>query len=125
MGMGTGDQAHLTSFRDIQEQFGRAIGAHTSRFTKHALRRLRISDNQSVSRHRCATYLKEEIILGASLTESAILTSLFPSIHEVCFVCGKRVEGEDDEVRLKSSKSCKFIIQPPLALLRNCSNLST
>jgi hypothetical protein len=106
------DQAQLTSFRDIQQQFASAIKGH--KLTKHTLRRLRSPDNQSPSRHRCDTYLKEEVVLGANLKDSAILTSLFPSIHEVCYICDSRVEEEDEEAQSKRVKSCKFIIQPAL-----------
>ena len=108
------DQAQVTSFRDIQQQFASAIKGHN--LAKNTLRRLRSPDNQSPSRHRCAGYLKEEIILGANLKESAILTSLSPSIDEVCFICDQRVEEEDKEGWPKSSKSCKSIIQPLITL---------
>jgi hypothetical protein len=106
------DQAQVMAFSDIQKQFANAIKGH--KLTKHTLRRLRSPDNQSPSRHRCKTYLKEEVVLGANLKDSAILTSWFPSIHEVCYICDSRVEEEDEEAQSKRVKSCKFIIQPAL-----------
>ena len=98
------DQAQLTS---IEQQFAHATKGHN--LTKHSLRRLRSPDDQSTSRHRCDTYLKEEIILGANFKECAILRSFVPSIDEVCYVCDERVE---EEVLPESLKSCKLIIQP-------------
>jgi hypothetical protein len=111
MGMENDDQAPLPS---IEQQFANAIEAHV--LTKRtALRRLRSLDNQSPPQHKCAGYLKEEIILGANFEESAILTSSFPSVHEICYKCYKRVEKVVEEALPTSLKSCKVIIQPALA----------
>jgi hypothetical protein len=110
MGMENDDQAPLPS---IEQQFANAIEAHV--LTKRtALRRLRSLDNQSPSQHECTGYLKEEIILGANFEDSAILTSSFPNIHEICYICNKRVEKAVEEALSTSLKSCKVIIQPAL-----------
>jgi hypothetical protein len=81
--------------RKIQQQFKKAIDRH--KLTKRVMRRLRSSNDQSLSVHRCTSYLKEEVILGTTLANSAILLSSSPSIHEVCFVCGRRVTAQEEE----------------------------
>jgi hypothetical protein len=59
--------------------------------TKRVMRRVKASNCQPSVSHRCS-YLKEEVILGPTVAESAILMTSNPTIHEVCFVCGERVE---------------------------------
>jgi hypothetical protein len=88
--------------RKIQQQFKKAVDRH--KLTKHVMRRLRSSNDQSLSVHRCTSYLKEEVILGPTLADSAILLSSSPSIHEVCFVCGRRVTAQEEGEDISSGK---------------------
>jgi hypothetical protein len=87
MGAESDNQLFSTPLRKIQQQFKKAIDHH--RLTKRGMRRLWNSNDQSLSMHMCTSYLKEEIVLGPTPADSAILLSSRPSIREVCFVCGR------------------------------------
>ena len=83
-------QTLSTPLREIQQQFKKAIYRH--KLTKSVMRRVRTANHQPLVFHHCTSYLKEEVILGPTVAESAILMTSSPSIHEVCFVCGERVD---------------------------------
>jgi hypothetical protein len=74
----------------ITQQFKKAIIRH--KLTKRAIRRITANDSVDVPQHHhCSSYRREEVILGPTMDDSAILTSDNPAIHEICFVCGKKV----------------------------------
>jgi hypothetical protein len=123
-----GIQALSMPLHEIIKQFETAIDRHQLR--KSGIRRL----NHQPSLHKCTSYRKEEVILGPTMETSAILMSSSPSIHEVCFVCGIRVEAreaeknekeEEDERSLSSCRSysdaCNFCVdlslKKPLCLM--------
>jgi hypothetical protein len=92
----------MLKLREIQQQFKMGISRHVQ--TNRAMRRLKGSDNQL---HKCVSYLKQEVILGPTMARSAILMSSSPSIHEVCHVCGQRVEAQEEESAEEDSSSCR------------------
>jgi hypothetical protein len=61
------------------------------KLTKRAIRRITASDSEAPQHHQCSSYRREEVILGPTMDDSAILTSNNPAIDEICFICGKKV----------------------------------
>jgi hypothetical protein len=80
------------SLGTISQQFKTAIMRHELT-SECVIRQITLSPDREFSIHhpKCTSYRREEVILGPTVEDSAILTSLFPSIDEVCFVCREKV----------------------------------
>jgi hypothetical protein len=79
------------SLGTISQQFKTAIMRHELT-SGCVIRQITSSDREFSAHHqKCTSYRREEVILGLTVEDSAILTSLFPSIDEVCFVCREKV----------------------------------
>jgi hypothetical protein len=79
------------SLATISHQFKTALMRHELT-SECIIRQITSADCEfSAHHHKCTSYRREEVILGLTIEDSAILTSLFPSIDEVCFVCREKV----------------------------------
>ena len=55
------------------------------------LRRIAASPHKLVS-HRCPGYLREEITLTADVSRSVVVAHQYPSLNEICTICGQLVQ---------------------------------
>ncbi|KAJ7597977.1 hypothetical protein C8J56DRAFT_1159715 [Mycena floridula] len=46
-------------------------------------------------RHRCLGYIRQEVTLSTSVSDSAIISHRTPSLQEICQLCGQSVEASD------------------------------
>ncbi|KAK7441991.1 hypothetical protein VKT23_016269 [Stygiomarasmius scandens] len=89
-----------TTVSAIARHYRRYLQAARIQDAQHpSLRQLRArTGKQSRIRHRCLGYKKEEINLTTTIDDSAVISRVTPSLHELCSVCGEIVDdrGEFD-----------------------------
>ncbi|KAK7441997.1 hypothetical protein VKT23_016275 [Stygiomarasmius scandens] len=84
----------LTTVSAIARHYRRYLQVARIQDTQYPLRYLSAhAGRQSRIRHRCLGYKKEEISLTTTIDDSAVISRVTPSLHEICSVCGEIVDN--------------------------------
>jgi hypothetical protein len=78
----------------VAKQFGDFLDVF-SPAPSGALLQRRIASDARKTVHRCPGYNREEITFTTSVYNSAVISHAWPSLREICVVCGKLVLGEE------------------------------